>query len=84
MAIMESSAQSLEKMQWFNEPESWTIDNGKLVMDVTPQSDYWRVSHYGYVRGVQDKTSSRPASSAMAEKQSRINSWNNTIKTIEQ
>lgn len=48
MAIMVSSAQSLEKMQWFNEPESWTIDNGKLVMDVTPQSDYWRVSHYGF------------------------------------
>ncbi|MBP3615201.1 MAG: DUF1349 domain-containing protein [Bacteroidaceae bacterium] len=48
MTIMVSSAQSLEKMQWFNEPESWTIDNGKLVMDVTPQSDYWRVSHYGF------------------------------------
>lgn len=48
MAIMVSSAQSLEKMQWFNEPESWTIDNGKLVMDVTPLSDYWRVSHYGF------------------------------------
>ncbi|MBQ8449878.1 MAG: DUF1349 domain-containing protein [Bacteroidaceae bacterium] len=48
MAIMVSSAQSLEKMQWFNEPESWAIENGKLVMDVTPQSDYWRVSHYGF------------------------------------
>ena len=43
-----TSAQTLERMQWFNEPESWTIDNGKLVMDVTPQSDYWRVSHYGF------------------------------------
>lgn len=48
MAIMVSSAQSLEKMQWFNEPENWTIENGILVMDVTPQSDYWRVSHYGF------------------------------------
>lgn len=48
MAIMVSSAQSLEKMQWFNEPENWTIENGTLVMDVTPQSDYWRVSHYGF------------------------------------
>lgn len=48
MAIMVSSAQSLEKMQWFNEPEHWRIENGTLVMDVTPQSDYWRVSHYGF------------------------------------
>lgn len=48
MAIMVSSAQSLENMQWFNEPENWTIKNGTLVMDVTPQSDYWRVSHYGF------------------------------------
>lgn len=48
MAIIVSSAQSLEKMQWFNEPENWTIENGILVMDVTPQSDYWRVSHYGF------------------------------------
>ncbi len=48
MAIMVSSAQSLEKMQWFNEPESWAIADGKLIMDVTPQSDYWRVSHYGF------------------------------------
>lgn len=42
-------AQSLEKMQWFNEPEQWEIkDNKVLTMSVTPQSDYWRISHYGF------------------------------------
>lgn len=41
-------AQSLEKMQWFNEPESWKIKGGTLTMDVTPQTDYWRISHYGF------------------------------------
>lgn len=41
-------AQTLEKMQWFNEPESWEIKDGTLLMDVTPQSDYWRISHYGF------------------------------------
>jgi len=41
-------AQSLEKMQWFNEPEQWEIKSGSLSMSVTPQSDYWRVSHYGF------------------------------------
>ena len=42
------SAQSLENMQWFNEPESWSVKGGRLTMDVTPQSDYWRISHKGF------------------------------------
>ena len=41
-------AQSLEKMQWFNEPNKWEIKNKSLVMQVTPKSDYWRISHYGF------------------------------------
>lgn len=41
-------AQTLEKMIWFNEPEKWEIKNNSLSMFVTPQSDYWRVSHYGF------------------------------------
>ena len=41
-------AQSWEKMNWFNEPEVWKIENKALIMSVTPQSDYWRISHYGF------------------------------------
>lgn len=41
-------AQSLEKMTWFNEPSQWEIKDKKLTMTVTPQSDYWRISHYGF------------------------------------
>ncbi len=41
-------AQTLEKMQWFNEPEKWEVKNNTLNMQVTPKSDYWRVSHYGF------------------------------------
>ena len=41
-------AQRLEKMQWFNEPEKWEIKDNTLNMFVTPQSDYWRISHYGF------------------------------------
>lgn len=41
-------AQTLEKMQWFNEPEKWEIGNGVFSMFVTPQTDYWRISHYGF------------------------------------
>lgn len=41
-------SQTLEKMQWFNEPGKWEIKNNTLSMFVTPQSDYWRISHYGF------------------------------------
>ena len=49
--VLQSSqifAQTLEKMQWFNEPKKWEIKNNSLTMNVTPQSDYWRISHYGF------------------------------------
>ncbi|QLC65088.1 DUF1349 domain-containing protein [Flavobacterium sp. LPB0248] len=42
------SAQSLNKMQWFNEPEKWEIKNNALIMNVTANSDYWRISYYGF------------------------------------
>ncbi len=51
MLVMTSlcvTAQTLEKMNWFNEPQQWSIADGKLTMDVTPKSDYWRISHYGF------------------------------------
>ena len=48
ISTMALSAQTLERMQWFNEPENWSIEDNTLTMDVTPQSDYWRISHYGF------------------------------------
>ena len=47
-ASVAASAQTLDKMQWFNEPTKWEIKNNSLTMNVTPQSDYWRISHYGF------------------------------------
>ena len=43
-----ASTQTLEKMIWFNEPARWNINGKTLIMDVTPHSDYWRISHYGF------------------------------------
>ena len=42
------NAQSLEKMQWFNQPKKWSIENQSLSMFVTPKSDFWRVTAYGF------------------------------------
>jgi len=48
LCLDEINAQSLEKMQWYNEPEKWQVKDNKLIMQVTPKSDYWRISHYGF------------------------------------
>lgn len=48
MSLQNLSAQSLNKMQWFNEPEKWEIKNNSLIMNVIANSDYWRISHYGF------------------------------------
>ena len=48
LCLNEINAQSLEKMQWYNEPEKWQVKDNKLIVQVTPKSDYWRISHYGF------------------------------------
>lgn len=48
-ATTSSMGQSLNKMNWLNEPQQWEIKEGKtLVMDVPAKTDFWRISHYGF------------------------------------
>jgi uncharacterized protein len=37
-------------MNWFNEPRNWKQDNEKLIVFADPQTDFWRKTHYGFVR----------------------------------
>jgi regulation of enolase protein 1 (concanavalin A-like superfamily) len=41
-------AQNMETMQWFNEPQTWKAEQKSLSMFVTPKTDYWRITHYGF------------------------------------
>ena len=43
-----SKSQTFERMQWFNEPESYSIVIVVLEMDVPAQTDFWRIAHYGF------------------------------------
>lgn len=47
-ASLSANGQTLEKMNWYNEPDTWNINKGTLSMQVTPNTDYWRISHYGF------------------------------------
>lgn len=48
LGCLSMRGQTLEKMNWFNEPTDWSIAGDSLTMSVTPRSDYWRISHYGF------------------------------------
>lgn len=48
LATASAKAQALSQMQWFNEPEVWKAKGNSLSMNVTPHTDYWRISHYGF------------------------------------
>lgn len=38
----------MNNMEWLNEPGTWEFNNNKLIMEVTPQTDYWRITHYDF------------------------------------
>lgn len=38
-----SGAQTLEKMNWFNEPVRWAVADGRLTMSVTHHTSDWSV-----------------------------------------
>jgi regulation of enolase protein 1 (concanavalin A-like superfamily) len=43
-------AQNLNNMQWYSKPQKSSIEGSSLHMTVDPATDYWRVTHYGFIR----------------------------------
>jgi uncharacterized protein len=43
-------AQATKPMSWYNEPKHWTGNAQKLNVTVDPGTDYWRITHYGFIR----------------------------------
>jgi regulation of enolase protein 1 (concanavalin A-like superfamily) len=37
-------------MPWLNEPAVWSGDASDLTVAVEPDTDFWRTTHYGFVR----------------------------------
>ena len=37
-------------MKWLNEPYIWSAEEGTLKMRVHPSTDFWRITHYGFIR----------------------------------
>ncbi|WP_345947995.1 DUF1349 domain-containing protein [Mucilaginibacter sp. PAMB04274] len=39
-----------KSMKWFNQPKKWSGNADKLTFTVDPGTDYWRITHYGFIR----------------------------------
>jgi hypothetical protein len=37
-------------VEWLNEPPAWEARGETLIVTVGPQTDFWRTTHYGFVR----------------------------------
>jgi len=37
-------------MRWFNEPETWMQNGEALVVRAETHTDFWRKTHYGFIR----------------------------------
>lgn len=37
-------------MEWFNPPRQWRADGGAITVTTSPKTDFWRTTHYGFIR----------------------------------
>jgi uncharacterized protein len=37
-------------MEWLNEPPAWEVRGETLIATAGPRTDFWRTTHYGFVR----------------------------------
>jgi uncharacterized protein len=37
-------------MQWLNEPAHWSISGNQIIVRTSPKTDFWRITHYGFIR----------------------------------
>ena len=37
-------------MEWLNEPPSWREEGGVLSISTGEKTDFWRTTHYGFIR----------------------------------
>ena len=50
MSLSFTSGAQTSKLAWEHEPAKWTESAGVLTETVPAGTDYWRVTHYGFIR----------------------------------
>ena len=44
-----SQDELIPRMKWMNDPASWKVANGQIVVRARPKTDFWRKTFYGYI-----------------------------------
>ncbi len=39
----------IQRMKWMNDPASWRVANGQIIVRARPKTDFWRKTFYGYI-----------------------------------
>src|SRR5207302_7538711 len=39
----------IPRMKWMNDPASWKVANGQIIVRARPKTDFWRKTFYGYI-----------------------------------
>jgi uncharacterized protein len=37
-------------MDWYNEPPKWAVDENTITIHTGPDTDFWRITHYDFIR----------------------------------
>ncbi len=44
-----SQDELIQHMKWMNDPASWKVANGQIIVRARPKTDFWRKTFYGYI-----------------------------------
>src|SRR6266436_10432870 len=44
-----SQDELVRRMKWMNDPVSWKVANGQIIVRSRPKTDFWRKTFYGYI-----------------------------------
>jgi regulation of enolase protein 1 (concanavalin A-like superfamily) len=44
-----SQDELVPRMKWMNEPASWKLTDGRIIVRSKPKTDFWRKTFYGYI-----------------------------------
>ncbi|UOQ54893.1 DUF1349 domain-containing protein [Hymenobacter cellulosivorans] len=50
LGVFTASAQTFTTMRWLNAPKKSTVTANKVQVQVDGGTDFWRVTHYGFIR----------------------------------
>ncbi len=44
-----SQDELIRRMKWMNDPASWKVADGQIIVRSRPKTDFWRKTFYGYI-----------------------------------